>query len=273
MENIYLKGLRKHPEAEKQAGYPFAVPVIQQLDTLEFRVPVTILCGDNGCGKTTLMELLAAKLSAVRISEAFPATEKTSVFLEAERYFTLWTGVRAKKQFYFSAEEFIQYIKWIEREKVDARESIARIEVEYAGKSQAARDLAKEPYYDTLSSLNQLYGVSLARQSHGQGYLEFFSSRLAPRGLYLMDEPESALSYENQYVLALMILRAVRQGCQFVLSTHSPVLTAIPGADILEIHEGELMHCEYADLDNIRFLALFLSKRDQMFDDKLVEDA
>lgn len=255
MATIYLRGLKKAPSAEDREEYPFLVPVIRNMTTLEFHKPVTILCGDNGCGKTTLMELLAAKLSAIRISEVFHPIEKARLFEQAEDGFTLWTGVRAKRNFYFSAEEFIQYIKWIEREKADARAAITEIRQEYrnSGRSKYAEMLAVGPHADTLAALTGMYGESLAKQSHGQGYLDFFSNRLIPGGLYLLDEPESALSYENQYVLSLMILRAVEQGCQFVLATHSPVMTAIPDAEILEIRDGEITQSSYDDLDNIRF--------------------
>lgn len=274
MTNIYLQGIRKSPSAEGREEYPFQVPVIRNMTALEFHKPVTILCGDNGCGKTTLMELLAVKLSAIRISEAFHPAEKAHLFERAEDGFLLWTGVRAKRNFYFSAEEFIQYIKWIEREKADARAAIAEIRREYhdAGRSKYAEMLAVEPHAETLAALSDMYGESLAKQSHGQGYLDFFSNRLISGGLYLLDEPESALSYENQYVLSMMILRAVEQGCQFVLATHSPVMTAIPDAEILEIREGEIAPVSYDDLDNVRFLNLFLAQRKQMFHPSLWRD-
>ncbi len=274
MERLYLKGITKLPRTEEWADYPFQVPVIKELDTLEFTKPVTIFCGNNGCGKTTLLELLAAKLSAVRISEVFRDQEKEKAFQKAERAFRIWRERPAKRNFYFSAEEFIQYIKWIEREKAEARQAIEEVEEEYlrAGRSSYAMALAKQPYQDTLMALNSMYDASLARQSHGQGYLDFFSNRLMPGGLYLLDEPEGALSYENQYVLALMILRSVQNGCQFFLSTHSPVLTAIPDADILEIQEGSFVHTSYGDLDNMRFLNLFLSQREQMFHPSLWQE-
>ena len=79
-----------------------------------------------------------------------------------------------------------------------------------------------------------------------------------PGGLYLMDEPEAALSYVNQLALIYLMQDAVSDGCQFVLATHSPILTACPGAAIYEIDEGRLTPSDYEHLSSVQFLSHFL---------------
>lgn len=123
------------------------------------------------------------------------------------------------------------------------------------------------PHAHTLADLDSLYAGDLALCSHGEGFLDFFRSRLRPNGVYLLDEPEGALSYENQYALCLMILDAVKDGCQFLLATHSPVLSAIPGAEILEITGEGFRKTEYDRLESVQFLKLFLQRKDAMFRD------
>ena len=223
---IYVAELIKKYQGE---GYPFTVPVIAALERLRFTAPVTILCGDNGSGKSTLLSILAEKLDAARIGQGIVEREK--IIAECQDAFTL-ARRGAKRCFFFSAEDFIAYIGWVSRAKEEARREIARIDAE---ETAGDKNYLKMPHAHTLADLDSLYAGDLALCSHGEGFLDFFRSRLRPNGVYLLDEPEGALSYENQYALCLMILDAVKDGCQFLLATHSPVLSAIPGAEILEI--------------------------------------
>ena len=104
-----------------------------------------------------------------------------------------------------------------------------------------------------------MYSGELGEQSHGEGYIDFFGSRLQSNGLYLMDEPEGALSYYNQFVLMNMIADAVQRDCQFILSTHSPVLLAYPQATLYAFDNGLLTETSFRALENISFLRDFLA--------------
>lgn len=247
-------------EGAAPSGYPFHVPAVQALGELCFDAPVTLICGSNGSGKSTLMELLAQKMNAVRIGEG--VLPRKNALAGAQDYFVLSRRVRPRSCFYFSAEEFIAYIAWVERTKQEARMEIARIDED---DTIGDKSYAKMPWYRTLGDLEALYAGDLARQSHGEGFLDFFRSRLRPGGVYLLDEPEGALSYENQYVLALLIQQAVREDkCQFILATHSPVLTALPGAQIYRLTEDGFERTEYKELPDVQFLKLFLERHAQM---------
>lgn len=258
MSALFLKKLsRRSAEGEE---YPLSAAVIRKLKELEFRAPVTIFCGDNGCGKSTLLEILAACLRMNRIGRPMEADEKRKAIAGSVSAFRL-TYLHPKKNFFFSAEDFIKYIDWVENTKRKARDAIAEVDGYLTGYAAA---LAKSPHYRTLGELEELYANSLAVQSHGEGFLDFFRSRIAPDGLYLLDEPEGALSYENQYLLSRIVMEAVRENCQFVIATHSPVVTAIPDAEIFEIRGGELCACAYEEVANNEFLRMFLSHRKSM---------
>lgn len=107
-----------------------------------------------------------------------------------------------------------------------------------------------------------MYEGTLSAESHGEGFIDFFKSRIIKNGLYLLDEPEGALSYENQYLLSLILMDAAQMD-----STHSPVITAVPGAVIYQIDANGAARKAYDELENISFLKLFMARRDAFFQD------
>lgn len=264
----YSRLYRAAGEGAACEGYPFHVPAIRALGEVCFDREITLICGNNGSGKSTLMELLAQKMNAVRIGEG--VLPRKNALLDAQDAFTLARRMHPGRCFYFSAEEFIAYIVWVENTKQEARREMQRIDED---DSIADKAYAKMPWARTLYDLEELYAGDLARQSHGEGFLDFFRSRLKPGGVYLLDEPEGALSYENQYVLALLIQDAVRhQKCQFILATHSPVLTALPGAQVYRLSENGFEETAYAELPDVQFLKLFLERHQRMLADEEDED-
>lgn len=260
---LYIKEVRKNGSGK---GYPFDVPAIGNLERLTFEKPITVLCGDNGCGKTTLVELLVRKARLDRICDTAVDAFRGEQLDAATDAFTVVREAIPKKRYFFSAEEFIKYIEWVESEKRAALQAIAEIDAEY-GDNVSAAALAKMPHCGTLADLSGLYAADLIRSSHGEGYMAFFESRLKPDGLYIMDEPEGALTYANQYLLAMHIRAAVKADCQFIVSTHSPVLAAIPEADIIRIKDGAFERVVYEQLDDVAFLEMFLRRRAQLFAD------
>ncbi len=261
VRSLTCRGLSGEPDE-----YPFSVPAVQNMGSIAFENPVTILSGDNGCGKTTLIEILAAKLNAARIDNNAMADgkPKASSIARHGSAFKVVCGPRAQKTFYFSAEEFVQYIEWVERSKAEARAEIARINQEMDPGSYAA-SLARMPHARTLGELEALYASNLSKQSHGEGFLDFFQNRITPGGLYLLDEPEGALSYENQYALALMVMDAARVRSQFIIATHSPVIAAIPGAAIFHITAAGAQRRDFEALPNVQFLRLFMERKEALF--------
>ena len=146
----------------------------------------------------------------------------------------------------------------------DAEEALREIEGGYGGRSAYAKALASMPFARTIGEMDAQYRAELTERSHGEGFLDFFGQRLVRGGLYLLDEPEAALTYFNQLVLLNMIRDAAAGDCQFILSTHSPVLCACPGAEIYELSPEGPVKTEYDSLTNVRFLRMFLSEREQL---------
>lgn len=251
---IYLRSLSRKAGASASDAYPLSAPPLKALARIEFDRPVTLVCGDNGSGKTTLMELLAAKLSAVRIDGS--VSGKADAFRAAEAAFAAVMARKPTRSFFFQAEDFVRYIDALRAMKEDARRAIEEAREAYA--DPTARGFAMMPHARTLGELDAMYAGDLGERSHGESFLSFLGARVASGGLYLLDEPEAALSPANQLVLMHLIADGVKGGGQFIVSTHSPVLLAYPDAAIFELRGGGVEPARYEDLDHIRFLRSFL---------------
>jgi len=256
---IFLNAIKRTEYEADTTEYPLSLPQIAAIERLEFPAPVTLIAGGNGSGKTTLVELVAALTSAVRIGDERASRRAKEQFSRAARAFRPEFSHKPKRSFFFLAEDFTRYIDAREDRMREEAEELMRIEREYGGRSGYAKDLARMPHASGLQAMRTMYGGELGAQSHGEGYIDFFGSRLQPQGLYLMDEPEGALSYYNQYVLMNMIADAVKRDCQFILSTHSPVLLAYPDAALYAFDNGTLTQTSFGELENISFLRDFLS--------------
>lgn len=250
------------PQGPLPLAYPCSVPVAGERLLLE--KPVTILVGDNGSGKTTLMELLAAKTNSVRIGNA--RSEKQRQIARAAENYRIVRRKKESRSFFFSAEDFIKYIEWHESERGKLAEELERVDREYEPGSYA-HSQARMAFAHELADMEGMYERELGQSSHGEGFYTFFRSRLIEGGLYLLDEPEAALSLQNQYALALQIYESARRGCQFIVSTHSPIISGIPDADILEIRGGSIVRTTWEELESISFLKMFLARRDLLFAD------
>lgn len=256
----FLRAIKRSGLSVDTGTYPLSLPQIAAIERLSFDAPVTLIAGDNGSGKTTLMELAAALTGAVRIGDDSADKRAYNAFLSASRAFRPEFAQKPLRSFFFLAEDFTRYIDAREDRMRAERTDLERIEREYAGRSSYAKSLATLPHASGLHAMENMYGGELSEQSHGEGYIDFFGSRLKPRGLYLMDEPEGALSFYNQFVLMNMIADAVGHDCQFIISTHSPVLLAYPGALLYAFADGGVRETEYGRLENVSFLKSFLAE-------------
>ncbi|WP_211323296.1 AAA family ATPase [Amycolatopsis palatopharyngis] len=206
--------------------YPFTLPVVRHLVGVE-RLPldpaVTFLVGENGTGKSTLVEGLAvaAGFNAEGGSQSFRfATRATESSLGD--YLVLRWGIRKPRTGYFLRAESYYNVA---------------TEIEY---------LDKQSSYPLLPAYG---GISPHERSHGESFLDLVIHRFGPDGLYVLDEPESALSVRGCLALITRISDLVSQGSQFVIATHSPILLAVPGARILQIDDDgaiEQVHYDHA---------------------------
>ena len=251
---LYLKNLTKLKNGE---GYPF-IELVNNLENIEFTKPVTIFAGENGSGKSTLLKIIATEMDCVFNDQANKISNLQSGFFRISK-------IKPKSSLHFSAESFIRYINNFDRVYSETLKEIEQIK-NSDEISEDAKGYALMPYYRTLYEMQNQYEGVLSEQSHGEGFLDFFFSRLKDGGLYLIDEPEAALSYCNQYVLAYKIYTfAKEKNCQFIICTHSPIISAIPDAQIYEISGNEIIESSYNELENFRFLNRFLKDKENMF--------
>ena len=140
---------------------------------------------------------------------------------------------------------------------------IKRVDKEYAGRSEQAKGLARMPFVGELHALREQYGRQLNTYSHGESFLELFQSRFAPNSLYLLDEPETPLSPMRQLTLISLMKEMVAQNCQFLIATHSPILMAFPGAEILSFDHTPIQPVPYETLEHVTITKTFLNDPEQ----------
>ena len=242
------------------ARFPFTVPAIRSLRTLDLDAPVTFFVGENGSGKSTLLEGIAIAAKLPTIGSAESAKDET---LDAQRALAkalkLTWNRRAVRGFFLRAEDFFGYAKQLSRTRAELLRRAAEIETEYAGRSAYAKGLALGPMLGSVAEMDRRYGANLDENSHGQSFLKVFQARFVPNGLYLLDEPEAPLSPQSQLALLAMMAEMVAAGGQFVVATHSPMLLAYPGAAIYSFDRGEVKPAAYESLEHVALTRDFLN--------------
>lgn len=250
------------PEDERAERYPFVVPAVRATRELRFTTPVTFFVGENGSGKSTLLEGLAA---AVRLPTVGAKSVEHDETLEharvlAERMRLTWSSVgRAHRGFFLRAEDFFGFTKALAIQKAELQREMQEVEREYATRSAVAKGLRLGPIAGSLESMRQRYGDDFDAQSHGEGFLALFRSRFVPDGLYLLDEPEAALSPTSQLALLAMLTDMVQDAGQFIVATHSPILLALPGATIWSFDERPPRAIAYDETEHVRVTRDFLN--------------
>ncbi len=247
---------RRPPPANAPAveTFPFTVPAIRSLPVLDLSAPVTFFVGENGSGKSTLLEGIAA---AASIPSVGSEDIERDASLAAQR--RLARAQRTSRGFFLRAEDFFGYTKRLSRERAELLARLQDIETEYAERTPYARGLAELPVRASLAEMEKRYGIDLDANSHGQSFLKLFQARFVPAGLYLLDEPEAALSPQSQLGLLAMMLDMVRQDAQFIVATHSPIVLAYPGARIYSFDSNPIAAIPYERLEHVSLTREFLA--------------
>ncbi|HEY4133258.1 MAG TPA: AAA family ATPase [Gemmatimonadaceae bacterium] len=250
----------RHRPPEGSARFPFSVPIIRALPRIELDTPVTFLVGENGSGKSTLLEGIA---SAARLPTVGSQSVELDETLTAQRQLgdavqLVWR-TRARRGFFLRAEDFFGFAKSLSMLRAELLAQLDRIEIEYAGRTEYAKALARGPIVASIDDMERRYGVNLDEHSHGQSFLKLFESRFVPDGLYLLDEPEAPLSPQSQLALIAMINDMVRANAQFIISTHSPILLGLPGAAIYSCDRVPIERVKYEELDHVVITRDFLN--------------
>ena len=236
MNNRFIQSIAIDWQKINRSPYLQEIPALKHLKTLEFQKSITFFAGENGTGKSTLLEAIATAYGfnpeGGTINYRFSTYDDVS---ELNHALSITKGYRrAKSSYFFRAESFFNV----------------------ASKAEDYRDVTpKEIYYARYG------GKSLHEQSHGESFLAYFQS-FEEAGLYLMDEPEAALSPQRQLSLFLQISKMAEAGSQFILASHSPILLGMPAADIISFDDGEMKRCSYEDTESYQVMEMFINHRD-----------
>ena len=237
--------------------FPYNVMAIRYAKDIELSKKVTLFIGDNGCGKSTLLETLAVKLDLPLIGgfisdrAGFEAARILQPFTEIE------FGWETKKGFFFRAEDFSDFINTVEHEnrRIEADLHELRGEV----KDSVIREM-RDNMNHSLQNMRKTYGENMQAFSHGEAYLKILQTRIGDKGIYLLDEPEAALSPLKQLTLIFFITEVLKnKNTQFIISTHSPILMGIPGAMIYEINDSGMNRVAYEETEHYQITKGFLN--------------
>jgi predicted ATPase len=255
---LFLSSLRRRPDAAVDlTRFPWSLPLVRDLEDVEFAAPVTFLVGENGSGKSTLLEGIAAGMEAVA---AGSHDLKRDPSLQAARDFAagfIFARRRhARIRLFLRAEDVFGYTGRLGSEMAE----LGEIERELAKLPEGpGRDRATGLARGQRAALAHRYGANPDARSHGETFLALLRTRLVPNGLYFLDEPETPLSPSRVLALLALLHDAVRRGSQFIIATHSPILLALPGATILQARDGALRAAAWDDLEHVRVTRAFLN--------------
>jgi predicted ATPase len=240
--------------------FPFSLSLLRATRRIVLDPAVTILVGENGSGKSTLLEALAYACE-LPVSGSVADLESDPTLAPARALGNAlglaWTR-RTRRGLFLRAEDYFGYVKAQNRMKAEKAESMERVERERPDLPEAELRRRQQPFRSSIASTERRYDGDLDARSHGESFLAFFKGRLSGEGLYILDEPEAALSPLRSLAFLALVKDAVARGGQFVLATHSPILMALPGARIYEIQGERLVATAYDDLEHVRTLRDFL---------------
>ena len=208
------------------------IEALQGVEDIVFRYPVTFFAGENGSGKSTLLEAIA-----VACGFNPEGGTRNYSFSTYDSHSDLYQALRLTKGY--------RQIRWGYFLRAESFYNVATKEEEYSqgpgGRPQHFHE-----------------------KSHGESFLALAQNQFRGGGLYLLDEPEAALSPQRQLTLFMEIVRCAREGAQFIIVTHSPVLLAMPEAQILSFDDGRIHPCTYEETGSFEVIEMMINHRDQM---------
>jgi len=256
---IHLREIQLNIPERKNKQFPFNIPVVNSIRGIKFPGEVTIFVGENGSGKSTLLEALARKAEMITIgSEEVHKDNTLDPIQPLVNSVRLVWNKRIHRGFFLRAEDFFGYVKRLRRMNEEMMADLRELQEDFQGRSDYAKALASSPAASSINAFNARYGGDLDANSHGESFLTLFKSRFVPGGLYILDEPEAALSPLSQLGLITLIKDMTQRDGQFIIATHSPILMAFPGASIFDLDREPPGFVQYNDLENVRLYRAFL---------------
>jgi predicted ATPase len=231
--NQFLQSIRlRTDKIESFDAYPYALPAIKNLTKLEFHPKVTYIVGENGTGKSTILEAIAVAwgLNAEGGTQNFNfSTHATHSDLSDK--LTLVKGAkRPDLSFFLRAESFYNLATNI----------------------------------DEIGAADSYGGLSLHEQSHGESFFSVIMNRFRGNGLYILDEPEAALSPNKQLALLARMHELVQKNAQFIIATHSPIVMAYPNSILYELNDGTFTPTHYTETEHYSVMKSFIEHPEVM---------
>ena len=229
---LYLTGLQIQWDNIERDSYLRQIEAIRDIDELEFKSPVTFFVGENGSGKSTLLEAIAVAYGfnpeGGTINYSFSTYDSHSELCDAIRLIRSYH--KAKWGYFLRAESFYNTAS------------------------------AEEYYSAQPGGVPQHYH----EKSHGESFLSVMQNNFSKEGLYILDEPEAALSPQRQLTLLLEMSKCVKNDSQFIVVTHSPILLGFPDAEILSFDNGKTEAVSYEETQSYQITKMFVNDRKQI---------
>ena len=220
-------------------AYPFHIPAIKNLSSMVFHADVTFIIGENGTGKSTLIEAIALHLGFG--IEGGSKNVQTKTHQNASGLFAYLSSTKSYRKpsdyFFLRAESYYNVATYLEELDIEEKKNYVKGN----------------------------YGVkSLHECSHGESFMATLTHRLSGNGLYIFDEPEAALSPARQLAALSAIHELVSANSQFIIATHSPILLAYPNAVIYQLDEGGIHKVKYEETEHFQITQYFLNNHEAM---------
>lgn len=231
MNNQFIQKIMVDWSKIEADSYLRRIDAIRDLQELSFEKPITFFVGENGSGKSTLLEALA-------VAYGFnpEGGTKNYSFSTYDSHSSLCNALRISKGY--------RKASWGYFLRAESFYNVA----------------TKEEEYSDIAHPSQKYH----EKSHGESFLALAQNQLKPNGLYIFDEPEAALSPQRQLTLLMEINACAKQGSQFIIVTHSPILLGTPDAEILTFDDGCIHACKYEETDSYRVTEMFINNREHL---------
>ena len=270
---IYLSSFKLSDKSIKNPNiYPYNVFHRKDIDPFIF-APITVLYGNNGSGKSTILNIIANKLMLTgkeyATSNSFGIVDYCGKFSSEcqfsygeDEFGNVFRKFSENSRF-IKSEDILYEIK-----KIQQRQILSDgLEYDYMKNGHSQKEA--EDYFQTQEGRNQIEYIEFAQEkySNGETAMQFFEEYLLPDTLYLLDEPEVSLSPANQVLLAKEINKLARLlSCQFIIATHSPFMLGTLNAKIYNIDKDDYSICEWYELENVRYFYDFFKKHEKEFE-------
>ncbi len=231
--------------------FPWTLPIVKNFEELQFEKPISFFVGENGCGKSTFLEAIAA-YTEVPLAGSFRLEEDASLDAANRlgKYFYMRYEQKTRHGFFIRAEDFIGFSRNIKNQIQALDDEIIEVKENFSG---GDINLTIGAIEGEKQEFIKRYSKDLEAMSHGEGFMKFFTSRITGRGLYLIDEPEAALSPSRQLSLLSIILEKVKKtGSQFIIATHSPIIMSVPDSEVFLFDDGLITKVDYKETDHFK---------------------